>query len=215
MKTGKSERGLRAALLAKMNIKHNSWYHIVLAVLVLALTPVLFGTSALEAREAAVPLEMFVALTGIILLTPVFRPEQNREIEELVSSKYTGPIVVFVIRTLYSAAALALLILIFGVYMRASECEVSAALLSGTFADAVFLGGLGMLTAALTENTAAAYMMPVAYYALCFGGGERLGKFWLFSMTHGDYTGKTSMLAAGVLMASLAIWVKEAKRRWR
>lgn len=198
-----------------MNMRHNSILHIGLSVLVLLLTPVLFGMTGLDEAASAAPLEMLVALIGIILLTPVFLPEQNPETEELVSSKYVSSSVIYIIRVLYSLAVLMLLILLFAVYMRESGCSISAALVCGTIADAVFLGGLGIVTAALTGNTATAYMVPVMYYALCFGGGKKLGAFYLFSMTEGDYAGKPWMLAAGLLMTGLALWIKELKRRWR
>jgi len=61
------------------------------------LTPVLFGTSDLDAQAAAIPLEMFVSLLGIVLLTPVFHPEQNQEIAEIVASKYVSNILVYIV----------------------------------------------------------------------------------------------------------------------
>lgn len=201
--------------LAKMNIRHNSILHIALSVLVLLMTPILFGIAELDVFAAAMPLEMFVALIGIILLTPVFQPEQNPETEELVAAKYISSSIIYAVRVLYSLGILALLILLFAVYMREEGCSISAVLVCGTIADAVFLGSLGMITAALTGNTAAAYMVPVMYYASCFGGGKNLGDFYLFAMTKGEYAGKPRMFAAGLLLIGLALWVKELKRRWR
>lgn len=206
---------MQAFSLARMNIRHNSILHIALSAAVLLLTPVLFGIAELDALAAAVPLEMFVALIGIILLTPVFQPEHTPGTEELVAAKYVGCGIIYAIRVLYSLGILMLLILLFSVYMREAGCSISPALVCGTIADAVFLGGLGMAAAALVENTAAAYMIPVAYYAISFGGGRRMGDFYLFSMTLGDYTGKPWMFAAGILLIGLALWVKELKRRWR
>ena len=69
----------------------------------LLLTPVLVGTENLDQQGAAVPLEMFVALIGIILLTPVFLPEQNAEIHDLVASKYVSVLRIYLIRTVYLA----------------------------------------------------------------------------------------------------------------
>ena len=67
--------------IAKSNLRHNFAPHFLLALVLLLLTPVLFGVANLDRTASAVPLEVFVSLTGIILLTPVFQPEQNPEIE--------------------------------------------------------------------------------------------------------------------------------------
>ena len=196
-----------------MNIRHNALPHIALSALVLLLTPVLFGISQLGALEAAMPLEGFVALIGILLLTPVFLPEQSPETEELVSSKYVSSSIVYGIRVLYSLGILVLFILVFAVYMREKGCDITAALVCGTIADGIFLGGLGMVTSSLTGNTVTGYMVSVMYYAICFGGGDRLGKFYLFSMTKGDYAGKVWMFAVGMVMIGAALVVRKVKKR--
>ena len=107
---------MQAFSLARMNIRHNSILHIALSAAVLLLTPVLFGIAELDALAAAVPLEMFVALIGIILLTPVFQPEHTPGTEELVAAKYVGCGIIYAIRVLYSLGILMLLILLFSVY---------------------------------------------------------------------------------------------------
>ena len=59
------------------NLKHQSILSILVAAIALFITPILFGTAQLSLTEAAVPLELFVSLIGIVLLTPVFEPEQD------------------------------------------------------------------------------------------------------------------------------------------
>ena len=73
--------------ITAINLKHNSAPHLLLAMIIALLTPVIFGISSLNAQEAAQPLEMFLSLTGIVLLTPIFLPEQNENIRDLVRSK--------------------------------------------------------------------------------------------------------------------------------
>ena len=60
--------------IAKTNLRHNSLLSIVAAVLLCLITPLLIGTANLDRNSAAMPLEMFVSLIGIVLLTPVFQP---------------------------------------------------------------------------------------------------------------------------------------------
>ena len=65
--------------IAKINLRHNALLSIAVAVLLCLVTPFLIGTANLNRNSAAMPLEMFVSLIGIVLLTPVFQPEQNEE----------------------------------------------------------------------------------------------------------------------------------------
>lgn len=181
----------------------------------LLLIPVLAGTSNLDRRTAAVPLEMFVSLIGIILLTPVFLPEQNAEIHDLVSSKRVNILWIYLIRTMYSAAILAAAVGVFVAFMGMRGCDVSVELAAGTLSDAVFLGALGMFASAICGNTVAAYMIPMGVYILNYGMGSRLGCFWLFSMTAGEYLPKICLLSVGILLIAGSLLLQRARRRYR
>ncbi len=192
--------------IAKTNLRHNSFLSIAAAVMLCLITPLLIGTANLDRNSAAMPLEMFVSLIGILLLTTVFQPEQNEEIHDLVSSKYISTGKVYLIRTLYSVVAAVLLISLFAVYMQTQGSDVRIILVAGTVADAIFLGSMGMLTSVLTGNTVIGYMPPFLYYALNIGMGPKLGSFYLFSMALGNYKAKIWLLAAGVLMIVVSLF---------
>lgn len=192
--------------IAKKNLRHNSLLSIAAAVMLCLLTPLLIGTANLDLKSAAMPLEMFVSLIGIVLLTPVFQPEQNEEIHDLVCSKYCNIGKVYLIRTLYSVVVVILLICLFTVYMQTRGSDVTIILVFGTVANATFLGSMGMLTSALTGNTVIGYMPPFLYYALNIGMGPKLGSFYLFSMTVGNFRAKIWLLAAGVLMITVSLF---------
>lgn len=192
--------------IAKKNLRHNSLLSIAAAVILCLLTPLFIGTANLDLNSAAMPLEMFVSLIGIVLLTPVFQPEQNEEIHDLVSSKYCNIGKVYLIRTLYSVVVVILLICLFTVYMQTRGSDVTIILVFGTVANATFLGSMGMLTSALTGNTVIGYMPPFLYYALNIGMGPKLGSFYLFSMTVGNFRAKIWLLAAGVLMIVVSLF---------
>lgn len=192
--------------IEKKNLRHNSLLSIAAAVMLCLITPLLIGTANLDLNSAAMPLEMFVSLIGIVLLTPVFQPEQNEEIYDLVSSKYCNIGKVYLIRTLYSVVVVILLICLFTVYMQTQGSDVTIILVFGTVANAIFLGSMGMLTSALTGNTVIGYMPPFLYYALNIGMGPKLGSFYLFSMTVGNFRAKIWLLAAGVLMITVSLF---------
>ena len=65
-------------------MRHNFLPLLLISTVIMILTPVLFGTTGLDRKAAAVPLEMFISIIGIILLVPIFQPEQDVEIKDIV-----------------------------------------------------------------------------------------------------------------------------------
>lgn len=208
METGRYGGRFPAWEIARINLKHNARLSIAVAVVLCLLTPLLIGTANLDEKAAAMPLEMFISLIGVILLTPVFQPEQDEEVHDLVSSKYIRTIQVYGVRTGYGIAIAFLLIGLFTVYMGVKSCDVTLPLALGTMADALFLGGIGMCASAFGGNTVVGYMPPLLYYALNIGMGPKLGNFYLFSMMIGEYGPKLWMAAAGILLIGISLTYK-------
>lgn len=201
--------------IAKVNLRHNALLSIAVSVVFILLIPLITGTANLDMNECAVPLEMFASLIGVLMLTPVFGPEQNTDIDDLVSSKYVGTGRIYLIRTIYAIVILALLIGLFTVYLGIQNCAVTMELFIGTLSDAVFLGALGMMTSALCNNTVIAYMIPTVFYALNYGMGGKLGNYYLFSMAVGKFEPKIWMLVTGILLVTASILSKEIQKKFR
>lgn len=176
--------------------------------------PVLAGTANLDRYASAVPLEMFVSLIGIVMLTPIFAPEQNADIDDLVSSKYVSTVKIYLVRAVYSVIILALFIGLFSVYMGIRNCDITLGLMAGTLSDAIFLGSLGMAASSLCNNTVAAYMIPLVYYAVNYGMGGKLKNYYLFSMTAGEFRPKIWMLVAGILLIAASILFKAVQKKF-
>lgn len=193
--------------IAVFYIRHHATLSILVSVIILIITPILFGTMQLNATESAVPLEMFVSLIGIVLFTPVFQPEQEDAIRDLVSSKYISTRLIYFIRTVCAAILIILFTGLFVVYLQMQQCDVTVWLYLGTVANAVFLGALGMMTAALTNNTVIAYMIPLVYYALNYGAGDKLGYYYLFSMCSAYFTPKLWLGVTGGLLILLSLFM--------
>lgn len=181
----------------------------------MVLTPVLFGTTNLDRLAAAVPLEMFISTMGIILLVPIFQPEQNSEIEDIVTSQYVDCIYVYVIRVAYSIIGLALLILLFSGYMLICGCDISVALIFGTLADAMFLGSIGLLVAAITNNLPVSLMASILYYGLNLFARSKVGVFNLFSMVSGDYSSNIWLFAVSIVLITAAVILKRVAVKCR
>lgn len=195
--------------IVKVNLRHNFLPHLLAALLVTACTPVVFEISSLNGMLAAQPLEMLLSLTGAILLTPVFLPEQDENIRDLICSKRTDYLAVCALRVAYSTGVFAAIIGAFTLLMRACESAVTAKHFFGAFASALFLGALGFFGAGVSGNVTVGYMVAMIYYIANFALKEKLGNFYLFSMSAGNGEGKVFLLAAALLVIAVTFeWKK-------
>ena len=193
--------GLHSKAIIKIlsvNLRHNFMPHLFTALLIAFFTPAFFGITSLDAREAAQPLERLLSLTGTVLLTPIFLPEQNENIRDLIRSKRTDYLAVCAVRLIYSIFFLAVIIGIFTYVMRCSESAVTVRHFAGGFATALFLGSLGFFFAGITQNAITGYMVSMIYYILNFGIKDELKNLYLFSMSAGSFTEKYWLLGGSV-----------------
>ncbi|MWV46017.1 ABC transporter permease [Paenibacillus sp. HJL G12] len=181
----------------------------------LLIIPLLSGISHLDPAASAVVLEKFTALTGIILMTPLFLPEQNRDIRDLMDSKATPQTGVQYIRLLL--ASLTIVVMVWGMVtvMQAMDSHFPAArYIFGTFASAFFLGSIGFAAYGLCNQLAIGYMVPLAYYLTnMFTGSKYVQYFYLFSLGNGSFDEKYWLFAGGVILIVLTLAFKEIQRR--
>lgn len=172
------------------------------------LTPVLFGTTNLDSKAAAVPLEMLISIIGIILLVPIFQPEQDDEIKDIIASKYIDSTYVYIIRVAYSVIGIILLVLIFSLFMLLCGCEITAELVCGTIADAMFLGAIGLLASAVTNNLPVSFMVSLLYYVINITMKSKLGNFNLFAMMNGNYKPNSYLFVVSIIFITISILIK-------
>lgn len=189
-----------ALKILSVNLRHNSLPHFFIALVIVFLTQVLFGIASLDAREAAQPLERFLSLAGTVLLTPIFLPEQNENIRDLVRSKRTDYLAVCAFRLLYSILFLAIIIGAFVLVMQGSESEVTFRHFFGGFSSALFLGSMGFFFAGISQNAIVGYMISMIYYIANFGLKDELKKFYLFSMSAGSFTEKYWLFGGSIVL---------------
>ena len=204
----KSKNTLQVWQITRVNLRHNFLRLLLLATVIMILTPVLFGTTGLDSKAAAVPLEMFISIIGIILLVPIFQPEQDDEIKDIVVSKYIDSTYVHIIRGAYSIIGIILLVLAFSLFMFVCGCEITIALIGGTIADTMFLGAIGLLTSAITNNMSVSFMIPLLYYVLNLTMKSKLGNLNLFSMMNGNYQPNIWLFILSIVFIVIAILIK-------
>ena len=196
----------------KIDFKRYALFPMATAAALCLLAPLLMGTAQLNRISAAIPLELVISLVGVVLLTPVFLPEQQTKNNRFPTAQSYGRAKLYLIRIIYSVAAVVLLIGLFAGYMKTQGSDVTLVLTLGTVADAVFLGSLGMLTSSLTGDTAVGYIPPVLYYALNIAVGPKLGGFYLFTMTVGNYQAKIWFFAAGLLIITVSLILQKLRK---
>lgn len=198
-----------------VNLKHNFLIHFVIAIAIAILTPVVFSISSLDSRTSAQPLEMLLSFIGAVLLTPVFLPEQNKEIRDVIRSKKTDYLLICVVRVIYSIVAILLITAVFVAVMRYCECDVTWKHFVGSCASSLFLGAVGFAVAGLSGSVSAGYMAAMVYYAANIGLKDKLGICYLFSMySNGSFSDKYLLILLSffcIFIVFCILRVKESK----
>ncbi len=193
--------------IEKVNLKHHVLLHFLVCVLLLGISPLLMGVKNLTAVDTAKVLERYVALIGIIMLTPIFLPEQDRDIRGLVYAKYTKASQVYMVRLAGNILILAAFLGIYIFVLKQNQCEFPVLkYYFGVFAEVLFFGGLGLFFYGVSDNLIIGYMAPMVYYIIAIGGGDKyLKMFYPFSMSMGKYEEKICLFAAAVVLTAIGI----------
>ena len=194
--------------------RHNFLFHYLAAVALAVITTFIFGLSELDERLAAQPLEIMLPLTGVILMTPVFMPEQNDDIRDVIRSKKTSYLGICFIRLISSAVILTVVTAVFMFYMKSQDSEVTARMFRGSVVTSLALGSIGFFTSAVSDNTIVGYMAAIMYYLCNFVMKDKLDRFYLFSMMSGSFEEKRWLLGmAAVLVVSGFIYRRAVKKQ--
>ena len=157
----------------------------------------------LTQAQAAQVMEMYVVLTGIVLFTPLFLPEQDKEIWRLEQSKVSPMWKLYLLRALSAFAVQAAVITVFvGILAFKNDGLAAGVLWRGSFCQALFLGSLGYFVSALTNQAVLGYMISILYYAANVGVSERLGCLGLFQMMRGKAGFELPMLGAALVLTA-------------
>lgn len=204
----------RILSIEKEHFKNHYVGHLAAALLFCLLAPVIVGMEALNRYQSGQVLDMYFSLLGIVLLTPLFMPEQNKDIRDLLASREYPLRNIQLLRLLQAVVILAVLNLLVLFQMKLGECTFPF----GTYfccamANCVFLGGLGIFAYGITDHLVIAYMIPVFYYICCYGAGQKyLGKFYLFSLMTGDLENKIWLGTAGILLTAAGVVIRNRKK---
>ena len=189
-------------------VKRQYYPHLLLILLFVVFSGGFVSFKGLGNTQAAKVMEMYVTFAGILLFTPLFMPEQDKEIWDLERSKGTSMWEVYLPRILLALlVCLSVISLFMGLMERGGGDFDAGILFRGACCEILFLGSIGFFASAVTNQVVIGYMVAVVYFAMNIGGGKYLGKFALFKMMQGEYgtwiywlLGAVALLTAGVLI---------------
>lgn len=199
--------------IANVNLKFNLLPHIIAAICLCLISPLIMGVRNLDILNTAKILDVYISLLGIILLIPIFIPDQDKDINYLIKSKKESIAINYLIRVTESVLFLLIIVFTFLLYLKSGNCIFDFwQYFYGTISSCIFLGGLGILAYSIVDNMAVGYMVPTLYYILCYGAGKKyLGKLYLFSMMQGNIFDKKYLLIIGILMIAAGIFYRIKK----
>jgi len=73
--------------IANVNLKFNLFPHMIVGICLCLVTPLIMGVKNLDSVNTAKILDVYVSLLGIIVLVPIFMPEEDEDIKDLIKSK--------------------------------------------------------------------------------------------------------------------------------
>lgn len=203
---------LETNLVIMKNNWKQLWLHIVFATVVCILSPILFRIHSLSKEQTAFVIEFYLSLIGVILLVPVFLPEQNKSIREILFSKRIPFTVIWAKRIAGQLIVLTTLDFIYLKVLEMNNCDFPFwKFLYAVMAESLFLGGLGIFIYAITDNWICGYIIPLIYYIICYGGKTNtiLDNIYLFSLQYGSITEKYFLFAGGLLCILLSLVIRE------
>ncbi|MBX4261882.1 ABC transporter permease [Clostridium estertheticum] len=207
---------LNVLQISKVNLRIAFRNNILFSIAILISTPIIFSITNLDFSMAAKICEQFTVMIGVVILVPIFTPEEDRNIKETINAKAISPMFVYIIRILIAVILIISLIALFvNILIYLGGTFTSGRLIMGTFVSALFLGGLGLFVASLTENISIGYMIPIVYFVFdIMTKGKYTKNLFLFSLMNNSFKEKYYLLIAAVVLIILSLlvyWVKNSK----
>lgn len=192
--------------------------HNVLALVLLIIIPAVFSIKNLMQGEVIYITERYISLIGIILLTPITLAEDNKYIKELLLSKKISLNFIWFQRSINQLVILSILI-VFSIFVfKCNHCELSnTRVFYITFANGVFLGGLGIFSYAITNQWIMGYVIPLCYYVLnlVFKENKFMKVLSIFSVENHSIVEKHLLLLVGMSCIIFSLLFLEKSKKIR
>ena len=202
--------------IAASFLRFQYYPHLLLTLLLCLYAGFVVSFRNLTAGQSAKVIEMYVIFVGILLLTPLFMPEQDKEIWRLTQTKKTPMWQTYVIRLVIAVLLCMGIVAVFLSIIKGSNSQVEfTKMWLGGISEVIFLGSIGYVVSGITNQVVLGYMAAVMYYAVNIGAHDKFKALGLFQMAAGTYDFTGWMLAAAGVLLVAAIVIREQRSRVR
>lgn len=191
-------------------VRHHYLPHLGITALLIAVSGAIISFRNLDAEASAQVMEMYAALAGILLLTPLFAPETDQQIWELKRTKVTPMWRLYLGRLFLAVPVLAVTMGIFLLRLHCGGSEFDAgSLFSAAYSEALFLGATGFFAGAVTNQPVIGYMVSLLYYMGNIGIAGKLGWLGLFPLMRNQPAHRGCFLLTAIVLIALGILLRE------
>lgn len=168
-----------------VELKTNLLPRIFLSFFIILSAKTFYGFSNLNQIDSLLPLERFIPLIGLTFIMPILEPELDANIYQVVKTRQTPLIFVYIIRLIIAVVIYSLFIIGTLYYMDINGSEVNyTSYFFQTLSIGLFLGGVSFLLVGISQNKIYALMGSLSYYLVnWFVDYEKLGLFYLFRLS--------------------------------
>lgn len=201
----------KAYRLMKNFIQYHYLPYLIGGVLFLLLLPIGVGLENLDVFQSAKVLEYWYSLIGLLLLFPLYLPDNDTAALSIIRSKRTSYRLIICVRLIVEIVASGILLVALLIWMTRSNSSFPMGyfILRG-IGGALFLGGLSAFTFALFRHPVPCLMVPFLYYLLnMMSKKEYFGPFDLFSVAQGNYQTALLLVLCGGLLLLISLLVAE------
>ncbi|MBP1045994.1 hypothetical protein I6N96_06845 [Enterococcus sp. BWM-S5] len=183
-------------------------------VLFLLLLPSIVSLENLDMFQSAKVLEYWYSLIGLLLLFPLYLPDNEEEALAIIRSKRTSYSWIVCVRLIIESVYAVFLLILLLIMMKHGHSTFSVAyfLIRGSGA-AFFLGGLSALVFAVVRHPVPSLLVPFFYYLVnMMNKEEYFGYVDLFSVAQNSWLSGLTQLLTGCLLFWISISLtKKAK----
>lgn len=195
--------------IGKNFIRCHYLFYLFGGVLFLMILPFFVGLENLDVFQSAKVIEYWYSLIGLLLLFPLYLPDNDTAALAIIRSKRTSYRWIVGIRLLLEVicSLLFLSVLLFLMKRGNSSFPESYFMLRG-LGTALFLGGISAMTFAFIRHPVPSIMIPFLYYLLnMLSKRTYFGRFDLFSIAQENWQDGWLLLVSGSLLLLISVWI--------
>lgn len=187
---------------------------IIIGVLLTAGLPSLVNIKILTLEQSAIVLERFFTIIGIIMFLPLYLPDADANILDIVRTKKTAYLQIILLRLIQILLATFGLLILFLLLLHLNHSILNfGTFFAAELANILFLGGLSSVAFVLSWHPVVSLMVPMLYYVFNFFTNEqKLKVFYLFGLADKEWLSKIVLGSSGIILLLISMWIATKKK---